>query len=192
VEYQRGSLGKPVFGVEVKLVDPDGNEVVEPNRDGEAWVKSRTASLFYWRKFERTKETFVGQWTRTGDTLRFDEDGFFWFVGRNDDLFKVKGLWVSPVEVEAAITQHATVLEAAVIPFSDADGLTKPKAFVVLRPGVEPSPSLAEELKQAVRHVGGYKAPEIIDFVEALPRTTLLKIDRSALRAQEATGPRKG
>lgn len=185
-EYRRGSLGKPVFGFEVKLVDPDGNEVMEPHKEGEAWIKSRTACLFYWRKFDKTKETFVGSWTRTGDTLYFDEDGFFWFSGRSDDVFKVKGLWVSPIEVEAAITQHPSVVEAAVISYEDTDGLTKPKAFVVLRPGEQPTDELTEALKENVRAIGGYKAPEVIEYPEALPRTTLLKIDRRTLREMDA------
>lgn len=184
-EYKRGSLGKPVFGFEAKLMDPDGNEVTEPGREGEAWIKSVTACFFYWRKYDRTKETFVGPWTRTGDTLYFDEDGFFWFAGRSDDVFKVKGLWVSPIEVEAAITEHPAVLEAAVISVEDTDGLTKPKAFVVLRPGHAASDALAAALKENVRKVGGYKVPDDIAFVDALPRTTLLKIDRRTLREQE-------
>lgn len=184
-EYRRGSLGKPVFGFEAKLVDPDGNEVMEPNKDGEAWIKSGTACFFYWRKFDKTKETFVGPWTRTGDTLYFDEDGFFWFSGRSDDVFKVKGLWVSPIEVEAAITEHPAVIEAAVIPFDDTDGLTKPKAFVVLRPGEAATDELTAALQQSVRAIGGFKVPEIIEYVETLPRTTLLKIDRRTLREME-------
>ena len=184
-EFRRGSLGKPVFGYEVKLVDPDGNEVTEPGREGEAWIKSRTACLFYWRKLDKTKGTFIGPWTRTGDTLYFDEDGFFWFSGRSDDLFKVGGIWVSPVEVEAAITEHPAVLEAAVISYDDAEGLTKPKAFVVLHPGHEPSDDLTEALKRNVQRIGGYKIPEEIEYVESLPRTTLLKIDRRSLRDQE-------
>lgn len=185
-EFRRGSLGKPVFGYEVKLVDDDGNEVTEPGADGEAWIKSLTGCFFYWRKFEKSRETFVGPWVRTGDTLCFDEDGFFWFSGRSDDVFKVKGLWVSPIEVEAAITEHPAVAEAAVISYEDRDGLTKPKAFVVLRSTAKPSDELVDELKERVRKIGGYKVPDEIDFVDALPRTTLLKIDRRTLRAEEA------
>ena len=184
-EFRRGSLGKPVFGYEVRLVDADGNQVIEPNVDGEAWIKSTTACFYYWRKFDKTKETFIGAWTRTGDTLRFDADGFFWFSGRADDVFKVKGLWVSPIEVEAAITDHPSVLEAAVIGVADRDGLTKPKAFVVLRPGHAASDALTDALRASVRTIGGYKVPEQIVFVASLPRTTLMKIDRRALREAE-------
>lgn len=184
-EFRRGSLGKPVFGYEVRLVDPDGNQITAPNQDGEAWIKSKTACFYYWRKFDKTKETFIGPWTRTGDTLRFDDDGFFWFSGRADDVFKVKGLWVSPIEVEAAITEHPMVLEAAVVSYDDADGLTKPKAFVVLRPGEAPSEPLTIALKEAVRRIGGYKVPHEIEYRTELPRTTLLKIDRRSLREEE-------
>ncbi|MEX2454729.1 MAG: benzoate-CoA ligase family protein [Rhodospirillaceae bacterium] len=185
-DFRRGSLGKPVFGFEAKLVDPDGNEVTEPDTDGEAWIKSRTACFFYWRKLDKTKETFVGEWTRTGDTLQFDEDGYFWFSGRSDDVFKVSGLWVSPIEVEAAITEHNAVLEAAVVSYQDDAGLTKPKAFVVLKPGIAACEAVAEALRAQVRRIGGYKVPGEIAFVEELPRTTLMKIDRRALREQEA------
>jgi len=184
-EFRRGSLGKPVFGVEVMLVDSEGREITTPNTDGEARIKSVTTCFYYWRKYDKSRETFVGDWARTGDTLQFDEDGFFWFSGRSDDVFKVKGLWVSPIEVEAAITEHPAVLEAAVVSYEDSDGLTKPKAFVVLKPDHAATPALAEELKAGVRRIGGYKVPEEIAFVPALPRTTLMKIDRRALRDPE-------
>ena len=185
-EFRRGSLGKPVFGCEVKLVDADGDEITEPNVDGECWIKSRTTCFFYWRKLDKTRDTFIGDWARTGDTLSFDADGFFWFSGRSDDVFKVKGLWVSPIEVEAAITGHDAVLEAAVVSYQDTDGLTKPKAFVVLRPGHQATDALTEELCAGVRRIGGYKVPAEIAYVATLPRTTLLKIDRRTLREEEA------
>jgi benzoate-CoA ligase len=184
-DFKRGSLGKPVFGVDVKLVDDDGNEITQPNVSGECWVKSRTACFFYWRKYDKSRDTFIGPWTRTGDTLLFDEEGFFWFTGRSDDIFKVRGLWVSPIDVEAAITGHPAVLEAAVIPAENADGLTVPKAFVVLRQGRAGSESLIVDLEARVGAIGGYKVPERIVFVDSLPRTTLLKIDRRALRNTE-------
>lgn len=185
-EFRRGSLGKPVFGYEVRLVDADGNDVTSPLTDGEAWIRSETGCFFYWRKFDKSRETFIGPWVRTGDTLCFDEDGFFWFSGRSDDVFKVKGLWVSPIEVEAALTDHDAVAEAAVISYEDSDGLTKPKAFIVLQPDATPSEDLSDALKANVKAIGGYKVPEEIAFVDALPRTTLLKIDRRTLRLEEA------
>jgi benzoate-CoA ligase family protein len=188
--FRRGSLGKPVFGCEVRLVGADGEDVTEPNVPGEAWIRSRTACFFYWRKYDKSRETFVGEWTRTGDQLCFDEDGFFWFAGRANDLFKVKGLWLSPIEIEAALTGHPAVREAAVVSFEDADGLTKPRAYLVLRDGFAQSDALLDELREAVRPIGSYKIPESFVFVDSLPRTTLLKIDRRALReAPRAVAP---
>ena len=181
-QSRRGSLGKPVFGYEIRLVDADGHDVVQPNVPGQVWVKSKTSCFFYWRKFDKSRETFVGPWAITGDNLYFDEDGFYWFAGREDDVFKVKGLWVSPIEIEAAITAHPTVLEAAVVAVTNAEGLTVPHALVVLRAGMTADDTLVTELKNRVKALGGYKVPEKIDFVEQLPRTTLLKIDRRAIR----------
>ncbi len=181
-EFKRGSLGKPIFGHEVRLVSPEHRDVTEPNVPGEAWIKSKTACFFYWRKYDKSRETFIGEWTRTGDNLYFDEDGFFWFSGRNDDMFKVKGLWVAPIEIEAALTGHPAVHEAAVVSFTDHDGFTKPIAYMVLRRGCVPSEALIAELCAAVRPLGGYKVPARYEFIEELPRTTLMKIDRRALR----------
>lgn len=181
-DYKRGSLGKPVFGFEIRLVDPEGRDVTEPGVSGEAWVKSRTACFFYWRKYDKSRETFVGPWTRTGDNLCFDEDGFFWFVGRDNDVFKVKGLWVSPIEIEAAITAHPDILEAAVVGVDGAEGLTEAWAYVVLDSQRADRDTLTAELFAAVRPLGGYKVPAQIRYVQALPRTTLMKINRRALR----------
>lgn len=183
--FKRGSLGKPVFGYEVRLVDAEGRDITEPGVPGEAWIRSRTSCFYYWRKYDKSRETFIGDWTRTGDHLQFDEDGFFWFSGRANDLFKVKGLWVSPIEVEAALTGHPSIREAAVVSFEDIDGLTKPRAYLVLREGCQQSEILIDELREAVRPIGSYKIPESFLFIDQLPRTTLLKIDRRALRALE-------
>jgi acyl-coenzyme A synthetase/AMP-(fatty) acid ligase len=182
--FKRGSLGKPVFGCEVRLIAPDGSDVTQANVPGECWIKSKTACFYYWRKYDKSRETFIGDWTRTGDNLTFDEDGFFWFSGRNNDLFKVKGLWVSPIDIEAALTAHAAVREAAVVAYDDADGLTKPRAFVVLRDGFSQGPALLDELRKAVAPLGSYKIPEDFVVIDALPRTTLQKIDRRALRGR--------
>ena len=165
-------------------MNPEGRDVTEPNVPGEAWIKSRTACFFYWRKYDKSRETFLGEWTRTGDNLYFDEDGFFWFAGRDYDMFKVRGLWVAPIEIEAVLTAHPAVREAAVVSFTDRDGLTKPMAYVVLRQGVAGGDAMIAELGAAVRPLGGYKVPERYEFVAELPRTTLLKIDRRSLRAQ--------
>lgn len=185
-DFRRGSLGRPVPGVEIRLVDDDGADVTRPDTPGECLVKSRTACLFYWRKFEQTKATFQGEWVRTGDQLMFDADGYFWFAGRSNDVFKVKGLWVSPLEIEAVITRDPRVLEAAVVATEGSDGLSQVSAFVVLRPGVKIDNSLAADLKERVRNeVGGYKVPHRIEVVTELPRTPLQKIDRKALRERE-------
>lgn len=184
-ESRRGSLGKPIFGYEIRLVDDDGADVTQPNIPGEAWVRSLTSCFFYWRKLEQTREALVGGWMRTGDYLVFDEDGFFWFHGRSNDLFKTKGLWVSPLEIEAAMAAHPAVREAAVTPAAGPDGLTEVKAWLVLRPGHVLDSKLQAELVAAVRPLGGYKAPKLWEVMEALPRTTLSKIDRRALRERQ-------
>lgn len=181
-DFRRGSLGRPVFGCEVKLIDDEGHDIRTPNVAGECCIKSRTSCFFYWRKYDKSRETFVGDWARTGDSLYFDEDGYFWFSSRNNDVFKVAGLWVSPTDIESALNDHPAVLEAAVVGFTDADGLTKPKAFVVLRAGHMGDAALIESLKAQVRPLGGYKVPAAIEFLRELPRTTLMKIDRKALR----------
>jgi acyl-coenzyme A synthetase/AMP-(fatty) acid ligase len=181
-EAKRGSLGKPIFGYQIRLVDESGADVTEPNQPGEAWVSSVTSCFFYWRKFRQSRETFIGQWTRTGDVLMFDEDGYFWFHSRGNDLFKVRGLWVSPLEIEAALTAHPAVLEAAVVAFSDAEGLTRPVAYLVLRDGHVGDEALFATLGEAVRPLGGYKIPARFSVVASLPRTTLMKIDRRSLR----------
>ena len=180
--FKRGSLGKPVFGFEVRLVDDGGRDVTEPDVPGEAWIRSKTACFYYWRKYDKSRETFIGGWTRTGDHLQFDSDGFFWFSGRANDLFKVKGLWVTPIEIEAVLTAHPAVREAAVVPFADRDGLTKPRAYLVLRDGFQRNQKLFDELCEAVRSLGSYKIPESFKCIDQLPRTTLMKIDRRALR----------
>jgi len=181
-DFRRGSLGRPVFGCEVKLCDDDDLEVRTSHVPGECCIKSPTSCFFYWRKYAKSRETFVGDWARTGDSLYFDEDGYFWFSSRNNDVFKVSGLWVSPTDIESALNDHAAVLEAAVVGFDDADGLTRPKAFVVLRAGHVASPELVDGLKAQVRPLGGYKVPAVFEFLAELPRTTLMKIDRKALR----------
>lgn len=181
-ELKRGSLGKPIFGYEVRLIAPDGSDVTEPNVPGEAWIKSRTACFFYWRKYDKSRETFIGDWARTGDNLTFDEDGYFWFSGRNNDFFKVRGMWVSPIEIEAALTAHAAIREAAVVAFTDGNGLTRPCAYLVLREGFTETPALVEDLRACVVPLGSYKVPVAFRFLTELPRTTLSKIDRRALR----------
>jgi len=186
-EHKMGSCGKPIYGVEVKLVDPTtGEQITEPYKEGELWVKSDTNFFFYWRKHEKTRSTLVGEWVRTGDSLYFDEDGFFYYVGRIDDVFKVHGMWVSPVEVEGVLLKHPAVKDAAVIPKQAEDGLTYPKAFIVLKPSYTLTDQLIKELQELVRkEIGGYKVPRWIEAVDEIPRTTFQKIDRRTLRERE-------
>ena len=124
-----------------------------------------------------------GDWLRTGDMFYQDTDGYFFFCGRTDDMLKVGGMWVAPAEVEAAVGDHPAVLEVAVVGRGDADGLTKPHAYCVLRDGIAGSDALAAELREGVRkRLGGYKSPRWVDFVAELPKTTTGKIQRFALR----------
>jgi benzoate-CoA ligase len=182
-EARRNTLGKPVFGYDIAVMDENGMEIVEPDIPGEAWVKSLTSCQSYWRKLSETQYTFIGEWTRTGDVVQFDKDGFYRFAGRRDDLFKVHGLWVSPLDVEACIARHTDVADVAVVGGSDGAGFTEVVAFVVLRPEKQASPELDEALKNTVRPIGAYKVPARFVYLESLPRSSLAKLDRRALRA---------
>ena len=182
-EVRPGSSGKPVPGYDVRLVDDDGADV-EPGEIGDLLVRGDSTMAFYWNKHEATKRTLRGDWIRTGDKYQQDADGFFWHAGRSDDMLKVGGLWVSPVEVEAALTAHPLVLECAVVGARDSDGLVKPHAFVVLR-GPAESPGLAEELRVFAKgQLEAYKSPRWITFLSELPRTATGKIQRFLLRAE--------
>jgi len=138
---------------------------------------------YYWNKHEKTKETLFGAWIQTGDKYYQDKDGYFWYCGRSDDMLKVGGIWVSPVEVEATLVRHPVVLEAAVVGKEDTDRLVKPKAFVVLKEPGKASEELANELKAFVKDkIAPYKYPRWIEFVGELPKTATGKIQRFKLR----------
>jgi 4-hydroxybenzoate-CoA ligase len=189
VEY--GTAGVAVNNYDLKLVDEFGNEVAD-GEIGELLVRGPTAAAGYWNQREKTRRTFVGEWTRTGDKYLRRPDGVFVYCGRTDEMFKVSAIWVSPFEVEAALAEHPSVLEAAVIPMTDADGLIKPKAFVVLKQRLDgrPDPSLCEELRIHVkRTVGPWKYPRWIEFVDSLPKTASGKIQRFMLRSQADMQP---
>jgi benzoate-CoA ligase len=172
-----------VPGYEVRLVDDAGKEVPD-GEQGELQVRGPTTAQGYWNKRAKTRATFLGEWMRSGDKYRRDPDGRYVYGGRSDDMLKVSGIYVSPVEVEAALITHPAVLEAAVIGRADADDLVKPKAFVVLKSGHAPSEGLAAELKQHVKdRLAPYKYPRWIDFVAELPKTATGKIQRFRLRA---------
>ncbi len=177
-----GSSGQVIPGFEARLVDDQGRPVA-PGMVGQLLIKGDSTSPGYWNRHERTRATMQGEWLRTGDMFYQDTDGYFFFCGRTDDMLKVGGMWVAPAEVEAALGEHPAIAEVAVIGRGDADGLTKPHAFCVLRDGLTGSDALAAELREGVRkRLGGYKSPRWVDFVPELPKTATGKIQRFALR----------
>lgn len=177
-----GSSGQVIPGFEARLVDDQGRPVA-PGMVGQLLIKGDSTSPGYWNRHERTRATMQGEWLRTGDMFYQDTDGYFFFCGRTDDMLKVGGMWVAPAEVEAALGEHPSIAEVAVVGRGDADGLTKPHAFCVLREGTTGSDALAAELREGVRkRLGGYKSPRWVDFVPELPKTATGKIQRFALR----------
>ena len=181
-EIKPGSTGKPVPGYELKLVDDKGNEVAQ-GEIGTLMVKGESAAQFYWRKREKSRQTMQGEWINTGDKFYQDKDGFFWCAGRGDDMLKVGGIWVSPVEVENCLHEHPAVFESAVVGQKNEEGLIKPKAYLVLREGFTPSEQLAEELKKWVLdRLAKYKYPRWIEFVTELPKSATGKTQRFKLR----------
>jgi len=182
-DLRYGTSGKPVPGYEARLVGDDGKPV-PPGEIGDLQVSGPTCSVMYWRKREKSRDTFLGRWTRTGDKYRLDPDGYWVYCGRSDDMLKVSGQYVSPFEVEAALITHPDVLEAAVVGQVDADELMKPKAYVVLKPGHRAEPDLEERLKVHVKgQLAPFKYPRWIEFVPELPKTATGKIQRYKLRA---------
>ena len=176
-------------GYDVKIVDENGADL--PDEEvGELVVRGPSAGEGYWNQRAKSRRTFVGEWTHTGDKYRRDRDGYYHYCGRTDDMFKVSGMWVSPFDVEAALVSHEAVLEAAVIGKEDADGLTKPKAFIVLKNGYTADERLMETLRLHVKErAGAWKYPRWIDVRLDLPRTATGKIQRFKLREEEAARP---
>jgi 4-hydroxybenzoate-CoA ligase len=184
-DVRYGTTGKPVPGYELKVVDEAGAEVAA-GEIGELIVRGPTAGEGYWNQRQKSRRTFAGEWTYTGDKYFRDADGYFHYCGRTDDMFKVSGMWVSPFEVEAALASHEAVLEAAVIGKQDADGLIKPKAFIVLRNGFAADEGLLETLRVHVKaNAGPWKYPRWIDVRPDLPRTATGKLQRFKLRELE-------
>ena len=178
-----GSTGLPVPGYEAIVVDDEGRPVTQ-GEIGNLRVKGDSTMAYYWNKHEKTKEALYGPWIQTGDKYWQDADGYFWYAGRADDMLKVGGIWVSPVEVENTLVKHPAVLEAAVVGHEDGDGLVKPKAFVVLKEPAGGGAGLADELKAFVKDkIAPYKYPRWIEFVGELPKTATGKIQRFKLRA---------
>jgi benzoate-CoA ligase family protein len=177
-----GSSGQIVSGYEARILDGDGRPV-PTGEIGNLWIKGDSVCSGYWNQHEKTYDTIEGRWLRTGDKYSQDEDGYFWYAGRADDMLKVGGQWVSPVEVENAMIAHPDVQECGVVGREDRDSLTKPMAFVVLRPGIEASTERASMLQQFVRtQLAEYKRPRWVSFVPELPKTATGKIQRFRLR----------
>jgi benzoate-CoA ligase len=177
-----GSTGEIVPGYEARIVDERGNDVPE-GEIGDLLIKGDSTCACYWNHHELTKNTIEGHWIRTGDKYSRDAEGYFWHQGRSDDMLKVSGIWVSPVEVEHALVQHPAVLECAVVGVEDAEKLIKPKAYVVLTDAFRASDELAGRLQSFVKsRIASYKYPRSIEFIPELPKTATGKVQRYRLR----------
>lgn len=182
-DVRYGTTGKPVPGYQVELRDENGAVLTGHNEIGDLFIQGPSSALMYWNNRDKTRDTFQGVWTKSGDKYSRDPDGYYTYAGRNDDMLKVSGIYVSPFEVEATLVQHPAILEAAVIGKTDTDGLVKTKAFIVLKTGQSLS---EEEVKAFVKeHLAPYKYPRFIEFVAELPKTATGKIQRFRLRDQE-------
>ena len=187
-DVRYGTSGKAVPGYALKVVAETG-EPAAPGEIGELWVSGGSSAVAYWNRRGKSLETFHGPWTRTGDKYVVDENGYYHYRGRTDDMLKVSGQWVSPFEVESVLIGHEAVLEAAVVAAEDEQGLVKPKAFVVVREGVEATPELAAALQEFVKdRLAPFKYPRWIAFAGSLPKTATGKIQRFRLRGQEGAG----
>jgi benzoate-CoA ligase len=179
-----GTTGVPVPGYELRIVD-EHMQPVAPGEVGDLYIAGPTAANGYWNNREKSRATFQGTWTKSGDKYRVDADGNYVYAGRSDDMLKVSGIYVSPVEVEAALITHPAVLEAAVVGRADEAQLTKPAAYVVLKQGHAGSQALADELRAHVKSLlAPYKYPRWIEFIDELPKTATGKIQRFRLRAR--------
>ncbi|MBS0430583.1 MAG: benzoate-CoA ligase family protein [Proteobacteria bacterium] len=181
-DVRYGSTGKPVEGYEVELRGEDGRPVAD-GEVGDLYIKGPSSALMYWGNREKSRDTFLGGWTKSGDKYIRDAEGYYTYAGRSDDMLKVSGIYVSPFEVESTLQLHPAVLEAAVIGIPDAEGLTKTKAFVVLKDGQHTDEAA---LKAFVKErLAPYKYPRLIEFIDELPKTATGKIQRFRLREKE-------
>jgi len=181
-----GSSGKPVPGYELKILDEEGNPVAK-GEAGDLYVKGDSALALYWAQHEKSKRSILGEWFFTGDRYRVDNKGYYWYEGRSDDMIKVSGLWVSPIEIESALLEHPAVAESAVVGIS-LDGFTKIKAFVIARPDAVTGIALVTELQEHCKsRLQRFQYPHMIEFVSELPKTVTGKIQRYKLREKEAT-----
>jgi len=177
-----GSSGYPVAGYEARIVDEHDNPVAQ-GEAGDLLVKGESAAAFYWQKPEQSAHVMRGEWIFTGDRYHQDEAGAYYYEGRSDDMFKVSGQWVSPIEVENALIEHPSVFECAVVIGKDADGLQRTKACIVLSPEAEESDELTSTLQEYVKsRIAPYKYPRIVHYFDDLPKTATGKIQRFKLR----------
>jgi benzoate-CoA ligase len=184
-DVRYGTTGKPVPGYELELRGEDGRPVPD-GEIGDLYIQGPSAALMYWGQRDRSRATFQGEWTQSGDKYVRDAHGYYTYCGRSDDMLKVSGIYVSPFEVEATLVQHPAVLEAAVIGVADDEGLTRAKAYVVLKPGQQAGDA---ELKAFVKdRLAPYKYPRLIEFIAELPKTATGKIQRFRLRERERRG----
>jgi benzoate-CoA ligase len=182
-DVKPGSLGRIVEGYEARIVDADGNEV-PTGQMGTLTIKGDSASLCYWHAHEKSKEVFAGDLCMTGDQFHVDEDGYYWYHGRTDDMLKVSGVYVAPAEIENCLLQHEAILECAVIGHDEGDHLIKPKAFVVLRSGFDSDDAMAKSIKEfAKSKMALHKYPRWIEFMDSLPKNDRGKIDRKQLKS---------
>lgn len=184
-DIRPGSTGKPVPGYEARIVDDKFNDVPQ-GEVGTLLIKGDSAAAYYWNKHEKTKQTMLGEWLNTDDKFYMDEEGFFFYVGRSNDMLKVGGIWVSPIEVEACLIEHPAVLESAVVPGVDEQDLVKPSAYIVLNKGYSAGPEIEKEIKDYVKkELAHYKFPRWVHFVDDLPKTATGKVKRFELKARE-------
>ncbi|WP_078411376.1 benzoate-CoA ligase family protein [Priestia abyssalis] len=181
-DVKEGSSGKVVPGFEAKIVNEQGVPL-PPNEIGDLVIRGDSIAHGYWNLHEQNKQKFVGGWLHTGDKYYMDEDGYFWYCGRSDDMLKVGGIWVSPIEIENCLLQHDAVLETAVVGETTENNLVVPKAYIVLKEDMKPSMEMENELKEFVKqHLARYKYPRVIQFIDELPKTATGKIQRFKLR----------
>lgn len=182
-----GSTGQPVSGYEVRITD-ENETSVSKGEIGDLWVKGESTAPYYWHRHQLSKQRMQGEWFFTGDKYYLDDDNFLWYAGRSDDMFRVSGQWLSPIEVENTLVEHPAVLESAVVPFETKDKLHKPKAFIVLKNSYRGSDDLVRELQEFVKQrIAPYKYPRQVEFVKSLPKTAAGKIQRFKLRESSNT-----
>ena len=189
-DVRPGSSGKPVPGYELKILDAEGRPVT-PGEAGDLYVKGDSALALYWAQHEKSKRSVLGEWFFSGDRYRVDEDGFYWYEGRSDDMIKVGGLWVSPIEIESALLEHPAVAESAVVGI-EVEGFMKIKAFVITRGTAGGGDALAAELQEHCKsRLQRFQYPHMVEFVPELPKTVTGKIQRYKLRelAKEPATP---